>query len=169
MSDGLYQVSTSYLCAGFTVKDGRVDLCAPILRKRLAYWMRIAVWISLLTSVTMATPLKSSYEIAAPYLKQWHELQAQRNMPEYEKWLRGIFGKYIKREFADFHHDFWKHTWGIQKDVKPDPIDVGTGVSYRFLCAGCGQERPSRGSKGAMSNPMRRRCAICVAAKEKAA
>jgi hypothetical protein len=40
--DGLYQVITSYLCAGFVIKGGVVVACAPILRKRLAYWMTIA-------------------------------------------------------------------------------------------------------------------------------
>lgn len=39
MKDGLYQVTTSYLCAGFVVKDGQVTISAPILRKRLAYWV----------------------------------------------------------------------------------------------------------------------------------
>lgn len=42
LPDGLYQVTTSYLCAGLVVKDKRVVDCAPILRKRLAYWMTIA-------------------------------------------------------------------------------------------------------------------------------
>lgn len=44
--DGLYRVTTSYLCAGFTVEDGRVTLCAPILRKRLSYWRSVARWVA---------------------------------------------------------------------------------------------------------------------------
>lgn len=43
MKDGLYQVTTRYLCAGFVVRAGRVVECAPILRKRLDYWKTIAV------------------------------------------------------------------------------------------------------------------------------
>lgn len=43
MTDGLYRVTTSYLCAGFVVERGSVVRCAPILRKRLAYWMTVAV------------------------------------------------------------------------------------------------------------------------------
>ncbi len=43
MSDGLYQVTTRYLCAGFVVELGMVTRCAPILRKRLAYWRTVAV------------------------------------------------------------------------------------------------------------------------------
>lgn len=43
--DGLYQVTTSYLCAGFTIYQGRVTNCAPILRQRLAYWLTVAVRI----------------------------------------------------------------------------------------------------------------------------
>jgi hypothetical protein len=47
MRDGLYRVTTSYLCAGFVVEQGRVrrSRCAPVLRKRLVYWATIAVWI----------------------------------------------------------------------------------------------------------------------------
>jgi hypothetical protein len=44
--DGLYRVTTPYLCAGFIVEDGRVTRCAPILRRRLAYWQTIAIWIA---------------------------------------------------------------------------------------------------------------------------
>ena len=47
MKDGLYRVVTSYLCAGFVVENGAVVRCAPILRKRLAYWQTVAVWIAL--------------------------------------------------------------------------------------------------------------------------
>jgi hypothetical protein len=40
--DGLYQVTTPYLCAGFTIEHGKVKWCAPILRKRLEYWKTVA-------------------------------------------------------------------------------------------------------------------------------
>jgi hypothetical protein len=43
--DGLYQVTTNYLCAGFIVRGGLVIDCAPILRDRFAYWWTQAVWI----------------------------------------------------------------------------------------------------------------------------
>lgn len=46
MRDGLYQVTTSYLCAGFVIENGRITLCAPILRKRLTYWRTIAQRVS---------------------------------------------------------------------------------------------------------------------------
>jgi hypothetical protein len=42
LSDGLYEVTTNWLCAGFIVKDGFVVWCAPILRKKLLYWMTVA-------------------------------------------------------------------------------------------------------------------------------
>jgi hypothetical protein len=42
LSDGLYRVVTPYLCAGFVVEDGRVTGVAPILAKRLAYWLTVA-------------------------------------------------------------------------------------------------------------------------------
>jgi len=45
VKDGLYQVTTPYLCAGFVVQVGQVTLCAPILRQRLAYWLSKAVLV----------------------------------------------------------------------------------------------------------------------------
>jgi hypothetical protein len=42
MKDGLYRVTTSYLCAGFVIEGSRVVACAPILRRKLGYWMTIA-------------------------------------------------------------------------------------------------------------------------------
>lgn len=45
MKDGLYQVTTSYLCAGFIVKNGVIIHCAPILRKKIDYWKTIAKFI----------------------------------------------------------------------------------------------------------------------------
>lgn len=45
MRDGLYRVVTPYLCAGFFVEDGRVTDCAPILRKRISYWVTVAEWV----------------------------------------------------------------------------------------------------------------------------
>ena len=43
MADGLYRVTTPYLCAGFVVERGVVTHCAPILRRRLDYWRTVAV------------------------------------------------------------------------------------------------------------------------------
>jgi hypothetical protein len=43
--DGLYRVTTRYLCAGFVVSGGCVISCAPILRRKLAYWQTIAEWV----------------------------------------------------------------------------------------------------------------------------
>lgn len=47
VKDGLYQVTTSYLCAGFVIKNGLTILCAPILRRKLSYWLTKAVYICL--------------------------------------------------------------------------------------------------------------------------
>ena len=42
MRDGLYQVTTNYLCAGFVVENGKITMCAPILVQRLAFWKTVA-------------------------------------------------------------------------------------------------------------------------------
>lgn len=46
LRDGLYQVVTPYLCAGFVVEDGKVRRCAPILRRRLRHWLTVAQWVA---------------------------------------------------------------------------------------------------------------------------
>lgn len=46
MKDGLYMVSTSYFCAGFVIKHGRVDRCAPILKRNFNYWKNKAIFIT---------------------------------------------------------------------------------------------------------------------------
>ena len=48
LSDGLYRVEHRgggrlAVCAGFVVERGRVTLCAPFLRRRLRYWVTVAV------------------------------------------------------------------------------------------------------------------------------
>ena len=43
MIDGLYRVEYKGICAGFVVENGRVTICAPILRRKLAFWRTIAV------------------------------------------------------------------------------------------------------------------------------
>jgi hypothetical protein len=53
LADGLYRVTTRYLCAGFVVEHGKITMCAPILRKRLAYWRTIAVPVE---SMLWSTP-----------------------------------------------------------------------------------------------------------------
>lgn len=47
MRDGLYRVTSARykLCAGFTIVNGSVQFCAPILRRRFNYWASIAIRI----------------------------------------------------------------------------------------------------------------------------
>ena len=45
MKDGLYMVETKYLMAGFVMRGGKITECAPILRKKIDYFMRIARWV----------------------------------------------------------------------------------------------------------------------------
>ena len=45
MEDGLYQIKTKYLCAGFTVKKGKIIKCAHILKKNIDFWKTKAVRI----------------------------------------------------------------------------------------------------------------------------
>jgi len=40
--DGLYQVVYKGICAGFVVRGGVVAECAPVLRARIEWWVRVA-------------------------------------------------------------------------------------------------------------------------------
>jgi hypothetical protein len=44
MSDGLYIVYEKNFTAAFAVRDGEVTTCAPILRKNLEHWKKVAQW-----------------------------------------------------------------------------------------------------------------------------
>jgi len=55
VKDGLYQVKTSYLCAGFVIRDGKLVNCAPILRKRFEHWKKVSTLVT-------TTALSTTYE-----------------------------------------------------------------------------------------------------------
>lgn len=43
LKPGLYQVTTRELCAGFEItKAGKLGACAPVLRKNIFFWLRLA-------------------------------------------------------------------------------------------------------------------------------
>jgi hypothetical protein len=42
LPDGLYAVVQPRWVAGFVIEAGRVTMCAPILRRRLPYWITVA-------------------------------------------------------------------------------------------------------------------------------
>lgn len=43
---GLYAVLTPSFVAGFVVDErGLITMCAPILRRGISHWMRVARWI----------------------------------------------------------------------------------------------------------------------------
>ncbi len=46
MTDGLYQVTTRHVCAGFSIRNGKLMFCAPILRRNFNHWKHFAkiVW-----------------------------------------------------------------------------------------------------------------------------
>jgi hypothetical protein len=45
MKDGLYRVTTRYLCAGFVIKEDKIIVCAPILKHKISYWKTVAIRI----------------------------------------------------------------------------------------------------------------------------
>ena len=51
--EGLYRICTPRLCAGFVLREGKVIACAPVLRRRLAYWRKIAASIEADTSAEL--------------------------------------------------------------------------------------------------------------------
>lgn len=45
MRDGIYQVTHKGICAGFVIRNGNAVYCAPVLRKKLTWWVTIAKYI----------------------------------------------------------------------------------------------------------------------------
>ena len=45
MKDGLYRVTTPIVCAGFTVRSGGLDACAPIIRTNVGFFITIAEYL----------------------------------------------------------------------------------------------------------------------------
>lgn len=45
LKDGLYAVDVQGICAGFVVEGGLVTQCAPILARKLWYWVTKGEWI----------------------------------------------------------------------------------------------------------------------------
>ena len=46
LRDGVYQVCTDQITACFVVRNGWIVECAPILTRRIDYWVLRAHWIS---------------------------------------------------------------------------------------------------------------------------
>lgn len=42
LENGLYRVDTKYFVAGFEVRDGEIINCAPILKRNIQKWLKIA-------------------------------------------------------------------------------------------------------------------------------
>lgn len=42
MIHGLYRVEYKGICAGFVAENGRIVACAPILKKKMSFWIKIA-------------------------------------------------------------------------------------------------------------------------------
>jgi hypothetical protein len=51
MRDGLYVVNKKDITAAFCVRDGKITVCAPILRKEIEYYKKIAKWYPTDTSI----------------------------------------------------------------------------------------------------------------------
>jgi len=52
-------VTTAAFSASFEIEAGEVTRCAPILRRRIAYWKRTAVWLGPVTRESTAHPIPS--------------------------------------------------------------------------------------------------------------
>lgn len=59
----------------------------------------------------------------------WQELaeliepvRPQELPDEYEGWLRELFPRAVRKEFAEHHHELWKWVWSIEPGVRPRPF-----------------------------------------------
>ena len=61
MKDGLYQIKTNYLCAGFYIENNELIYCAPILKKKFNYWKTIAKFIEEQKGIKCFLSLNKNY------------------------------------------------------------------------------------------------------------
>lgn len=72
LPDGLYQVTTDYLCAGFVVEGGQVTHCAPSLRPRMPHWLTVATWVAPVNRVpAVATPVAPVNRVLITGSRSW--------------------------------------------------------------------------------------------------
>jgi len=45
VKDGLYIVTARHFVAGFVIRGGELEACAPILRRKFRYWSTQAKWL----------------------------------------------------------------------------------------------------------------------------
>ena len=74
MKDGLYQVRTKDVAAGFVILEGAIEACAPILKKNILFWMKLA------------KPVKE-HELLEIYAKQRNN---QENSPHGHRQQAGV-------------------------------------------------------------------------------
>lgn len=91
MRDGLYRVETSYLCAGFVVRGGRVTWCAPILWRRIEYWKRSATRVG---DTLVGSKWRREKSSGASVAALGHGLRL-RVVPEGDKFLVYVFGQQL--------------------------------------------------------------------------
>lgn len=83
MEDGLYRVTTPYLCAGFTVKQNKLYSCAPILKRKIEYWKTIATHIKPMRPYELLPfPLPSEYDPAINNPDYFYQNFVQHFIPD---------------------------------------------------------------------------------------
>lgn len=60
MKDGLYLVNYGTICAGFVVRGGEITVCAPILRKKIDFFAKIAKYVPTDTSIPPPEPVSEA-------------------------------------------------------------------------------------------------------------
>lgn len=63
LADGLYRVETPTFVAGFVIREGQVARCAPILARRLRYWLWQGKLVEPLPSPSEAESLLTTPEL----------------------------------------------------------------------------------------------------------
>lgn len=61
------------------------------------------------------------YQLMERELLRMRALERRIAPDGYEAWINEMFPKYVTRPLADFHYDFWDHTWAIELGQRPQP------------------------------------------------
>lgn len=123
MIDGLYRMTTPYLCAGFVVEDGEVTDCAPILRRRLRYWATVAERVD----------VPASRRVLITGSRTWLDVTAIRAALRSE-WGDGtaVLVTGAARMGADYLAELFWSRWGGQVERHPADWDrYGRAAGFR--------------------------------------
>lgn len=138
MKDGLYRVSTPYLCAGFVVEHGSISKCAPILKKNLNYWIKNAERVTMaLIPLPQGMPTFDARQVEPAKLFEaipagWYNVKIIKS--ENKPSAKG--GVYLELEFEVIDGEYANRRVWERLNVQNDN-ELAVKIAFQQLAALC--------------------------------